>query len=64
MGIEWCFWVETSNAQIETGHYSLRGIRAGGSWIGNKSVVLGPNQSASTQSWGNLYSSKSSSNCS
>ncbi len=44
--------VGTSNAQNETGHYSLRVVRAGGSWIGNKSVVLGPNQSSSAQFWG------------
>lgn len=44
--------VGTANAQNETGHYTLRVIRAGGSWIGNKNVVLGKNQSASATFWG------------
>lgn len=44
--------VGTSNAQNETGHYSLRVVRGGGAWIGNQNAVLGPNQSSSAQFWG------------
>ncbi|WP_270345981.1 hypothetical protein [Enterococcus thailandicus] len=44
--------VGTANAQNETGHYNLRVVRAGGAWIGDKSVTLSPNQSASADFWG------------
>lgn len=44
--------VGTANAQNETVHYSLRVVRAGGAWIGNKNVTLGPNQSSSSSFWG------------
>lgn len=52
MGCECCFWGRTVNAQNEKGHYNLRVVRAGGVWIGDKSVTLSPNQSASADFWG------------
>ena len=44
--------IGTANAQNESGYFSLRVIRAGNQFIGNKNVLLAPNQSASTSFWG------------
>ncbi|BDD39572.1 hypothetical protein [Streptococcus ruminantium] len=44
--------VGTTNAFSETGHFTLRVVRATGQWIGHSNHTLGPHQSAANSFWG------------
>lgn len=47
--------IGTGNASSENGHFSLRVIRGDNQWIGNRNVVLGPNQQVSAGFWGQPF---------